>query len=470
MLPGDLLLCRAYDNNGVDIGPLVVKTQGSLTWEKADQVDDSGFLVDCEVVGIKDESQADPLRQQGRQVGTGPCHLCTPWNCQKDIQGWHLGQIKWQDPAKVGSIPWGKNVLSGAPPAGKKAKDLDPLRKMAAAMGFGGGAPPKAQATGGGAAPAAPPPAGATPAAGGTPNSKQGDLEAPAQMSGVIKRSRDVTLFLAQQGVLGAALTDKRAKRARKSAPDKKKKKKKKKKKDSSSSPTSGSSLSSDSGEESSLLKMLSKEENSVAELARKHPGMLLARASQHSAERLDLNYADAAEETFLRPVFQRWAREKSGLPLAGARAEREALTLAKALDFLVQGRLAEVGDVLVQRLKSLSLNQQTQEWGVPNAMELVASSSGQLADPGEVRASARDHRAHTRLMALGKKRAQPPPPADGGGRKGVTWADGHRSKSPERPSDGDSGGAPPPSRRGALRRSKWMRGRGKGRGKGKRN
>ena len=38
-------------------------------------------------------SQADLLRQQGGQVGTGPCHICTAWNCQKIISGWHLGQV-----------------------------------------------------------------------------------------------------------------------------------------------------------------------------------------------------------------------------------------------------------------------------------------------------------------------------------------------------------------------------------------
>ena len=472
ILPGDLVACRAYDNNGQDVGPLIAKVQGSPIWASEPQVDDCGFLVPCEIIGIKDQSQAEVLRQQGGQVGAGPCHFCTAWNCRKDIQGWHLGSVKWQDPSQVDSLPWGRNVLAGV--RAGRTKDLDPLRKLAGRLGFGGVAPPPA--------PAAPDPAGAPPVpaalppvmgpAGVPPGAPPARLEAPAAISPAIRRSKDVTLFFAKQAVLGAALTDSRAKQARKSGPEKKKKKKKKKKKSSSSSSTSESSPSDASGDHNSLVKMLTKEETSVAELARKHPGMLTARAAQNSAEQLDLNYADAAEETYLRPVFQRWTREKSGLPEAGPRAEREALTLARTLDFLIQGRVAEASDVLVQRMKALSLNQRTQEWGVPNSLELINLSEGQLVTPGEARASARDHRAHARLLAIGKpKPRRPLPPREG--EKGVTWKE--RSPTPDRGTDTGSGADSRPQRRSALRKGKppW-RGRGggrpdgKGRGKGK--
>ena len=468
ILPGDLLHCHAFDNNGVDIGPLVVKTQGSLTWEAESQVDDSGFSVCAEVLGIRDQSQAEPLKQQGGQVGTGSCHICTAWNCQKQISGWHLGQVKWQDPSKVDSIPWGKNVLSGAGEK-RRSRDLDPLRHMAQAMGFGGALPKKGKATPAPPMLAAAPPSGSLSPGGGNARGSTKGLGAPAAISPQIKNSGEVSLFLAKQGLLGAVLTNERSKTFRKSAPEKKKKKKKKKKKRGSSSSTSGSSLSSDSGEEA-LLKLLHKEETSVAELARKHPGMLMARASQQTAEKLDLNYAEAAQEVYLRPVFQRWTREKSGLVEGGPRTEREALTLAKTLDLIIQGRLAEAGDCLVQRLKALSLNHQTQEWGIPNSLELIASEGSQLVEPQEMRASARDHRAATRLLGLSMKSRPAPLPADAGRERRVNWEDRKsRSPTPDRGAprgtgDRDSGG-----RQGALRQPRFRPGgRPKGKGKGK--
>lgn len=100
-------------------------------------------------------------------------------------------------------------------------------------------------------------------------------------------------------------------------------------------------------------------------------------------------------EETNLRPVSLRYVRSQLGQKLGGA-SLKEAITLGSALDLLAQGRVAEAGDYLTQRLKSLEKISQGVSWQTSERLELAPGVTPQISTIAEMQAVKREAKLDT--------------------------------------------------------------------------
>ena len=57
-------------------------------------------------------------------------------------------------------------------------------------------------------------------------------------------------------------------------------------------------------------------------------------------------------------------------------RVERELRTIAETLDFLLSGRVAEAGDILMQRFRALEMASSQGSWELAKHMELIPDSA----------------------------------------------------------------------------------------------
>ena len=88
----------------------------------------------------------------------------------------------------------------------------------------------------------------------------------------------------------------------------------------------------------------------------------------------------------------------------AGERSRRELTTLAAAIDMIVSGRMAEAGDLLVQRFKAVETAAATGTWGVAQHLEIAPRSQVSTVQDRELEAAARLERDQYKLrQALGR-------------------------------------------------------------------
>ena len=158
---------------------------------------------------------------------------------------------------------------------------------------------------------------------------------------------------------------------------EKKKRKDKKKRRKSRSSETSSKSHSGTDSQAEFYGKDSSRYE-SLAEKARKKPGMLLKSGLTQMAKFLTIRTGGTDEEAsrgwrdqrvgaYLNQVlFTQHSQEKLGL-----RNVRELVTLAEAIDLLMEGQFAAVGDVLMQRMKAVE-SSVTDGWQMASHQELI--------------------------------------------------------------------------------------------------
>lgn len=110
-----------------------------------------------------------------------------------------------------------------------------------------------------------------------------------------------------------------------------------------------------------------------------------------------------------------------------GLRNARELRTLAEALDLLMVGKVAEAGDLLMQRFKAVELASQEGNWKVAQHLELIPETGVSTSSFKERRAAAKLEMEDYRLRkALGGHAAGPrfgpeaaPSPAGGRGGRG---------------------------------------------------
>ena len=89
-----------------------------------------------------------------------------------------------------------------------------------------------------------------------------------------------------------------------------------------------------------------------------------------------------------------------------GLRNEREVLTLAKAIDQLLQGKVAEAADVLVQRFRAVE-TAHAEGWGVARHMELIGDSKVSSVSDKELENAAKVERLNQQLKGrLAKSKA----------------------------------------------------------------
>eukprot|EP00435_Cladocopium_sp_Y103_P034714 s218_g9.t1 len=91
-----------------------------------------------------------------------------------------------------------------------------------------------------------------------------------------------------------------------------------------------------------------------------------------------------------------------------GVRNHRELMTLARAIDLLLEGQLPELGDLLVQRLKAVETAVIEQSWSTARHQELIPAQAMSLTSEGEKRKAAKMELSHSKLRELIVKGKRP--------------------------------------------------------------
>ena len=177
-----------------------------------------------------------------------------------------------------------------------------------------------------------------------------------------------------------------RNKDPRKSGDKKKKKDKDRKRRRRRRSSETSSKSASGSDSQGEFYGKDSTKYESLAEKARKRPGMLLKSGLSQMAKFLTIRTGGTEEEAsrswrdqrvgaYLNQVlFTQHSQEKLGM-----RNVRELVTLAEAIDLLMEGQFAAVGDVLMQRMKAVE-SSVTDGWQLASHQELIPPAKATLS------------------------------------------------------------------------------------------
>ena len=118
--------------------------------------------------------------------------------------------------------------------------------------------------------------------------------------------------------------------------------------------PSSSDSKASSSGDEQGFRKASSREVD-LLRMSQKNPGCLLRSAlkemSRYLAARGEAKEEDLSQGKVVSYLHQILLPQN---PKVGLRSQRELVTLASALDLLLEGELGRAGDLLVQRFKAV--------------------------------------------------------------------------------------------------------------------
>ena len=177
--------------------------------------------------------------------------------------------------------------------------------------------------------------------------------------------------------------------RFRKKFANKAQKRSKKRRKSSSTDSSSGSS-SSYTGETAEVFE----EEHKIRRVAKRAPGLLAAQALKEMQGSLLTSTGGIwhQEESELQPLSLQYYRQ-SMAPRQGA-PSREALTLCYAIDLILQGRIAESADTLVQRLlKSIELVSQGAVWQIAQRLEVLPPERPVLSTRSEAKEAIREQK-----------------------------------------------------------------------------
>ena len=192
-----------------------------------------------------------------------------------------------------------------------------------------------------------------------------------------------------------------------------KKKRKRRRRRRRSSTTTSSSDTEEDAG---GVFRFASNRdaghENAIQDMARRKPGKLLAEGMKIMAKHCDPSLALVGGNTggqALPPAAMKYLRQilevTQGKKLT-KRDTRELETLATCLDHLAAGRLAYLGDVLMQRFKAVETATRDQSWMLAQQQEFIPSHElgVSTAREAEVAAKQAKNRA-TLLKALRNER-----------------------------------------------------------------
>lgn len=149
----------------------------------------------------------------------------------------------------------------------------------------------------------------------------------------------------------------------------------------------------------------------SLAEKARRHPGKLLRSGLEQMAKYVAARSGDGHETgvsswrdqrvgAYLNQVlFTQHSQEKIGI-----RNVRELVTLAEAIDLLMENNLPAVGDVLMQRMKALE-SSLTEGWQMATHQELIPPARASLTTDMERSYAAKQALQLKKLQENVKKR-----------------------------------------------------------------
>jgi len=175
----------------------------------------------------------------------------------------------------------------------------------------------------------------------------------------------------------------------------------KKKKKSSSESSSTGSSSGSSEDESGELFE----ETQKVRRIGRMAPGALTTAGCKEMANNLLSSTGgiwDQAEGP-LQPICCQYFRQVLSTRLTGGQS-REALTLSWCLDLLMQARIAEAADGLMQRLKAIEMTSQGASWSVSQKIELVPLEKPIISSRTEAREAIKESKEENRTRAEASK------------------------------------------------------------------
>ena len=171
-------------------------------------------------------------------------------------------------------------------------------------------------------------------------------------------------------------------------------KKKKKSSSESSSTESSSESTDEESGE-------LFEETQKVRKIGRFAPGALTTAGCREMASNL-LNSSGGIwdqSEGALQPICCQYFRQVLSTRVTGGQS-REALTLSWCLDLLMQGRVAEASDGLMQRLKAIEMSAQGASWSISQRIELVPAEKPIISSRAETREAIKESKEENRARA----------------------------------------------------------------------
>lgn len=146
-----------------------------------------------------------------------------------------------------------------------------------------------------------------------------------------------------------------------------------------------------------------------VRKIANKYPGVLGASWLREVQDHLMTSQGQlwSQVEGPLPPLAVQYFRQVVSAKMSGVMA-REYQTLAFMLDLAVQGRVAELCDTAVQRLKSLSSTQSGIHYSISQRLELLPHDRAVPASLQETQAAARAAEQEDRVLHRASKSLRP--------------------------------------------------------------
>ena len=140
--------------------------------------------------------------------------------------------------------------------------------------------------------------------------------------------------------------------------------------------PSSSEGGSSSDGEK--VFRVASSREVDLDKLSKRDPGCLLRSAlremNKYLAARGEANLEENMQGRILSYLHQILLPQ---FPKSGLRAQRELVTLATAMDLLLEGELGRCGDLLVQRFKAIEAALAAEgNWSVARHYEIIPSAA----------------------------------------------------------------------------------------------
>ena len=143
--------------------------------------------------------------------------------------------------------------------------------------------------------------------------------------------------------------------------------------------------------------------------LSKKHPGKLLKRTMKELQRYLgDIAAEEGPQEDWMRYRMLGYINQivltQHPPNSIGVRNYRELITLGTGIDLLLRGRLAELGDLMAQRLKALETSFGETGWQTARHQELIPPQAASLTTEEERRRAARQELATSKLRQLTNK------------------------------------------------------------------
>ena len=182
-----------------------------------------------------------------------------------------------------------------------------------------------------------------------------------------------------------------------------------KKRRASSSERRSGSGGSRSSESSRGFRQPFTRGEDELWRLSKRNPGQLLKSGmkelSRYLASRAESGGGDESWSSYkMMAYINQVVLVQHPPPAIGVRSHRELITLGTAIDMLIMGELAELGDLLMQRLKALETSLVESNWMSARHQELIPPQAASLTSESERRRAAKQEAASLKLKELMNK------------------------------------------------------------------